>query len=115
MTTAATIPTDYSVKEAWQILRETAELVEKDARFARVANARAAAVKKPPTARELFFTHIGEALDRGLSKREAVTELAKVKPDLHAAFVQGEQRVRQDRLGREQQERSKARDRRNSR
>ena len=110
--TIATKPR-YSREEIEAVMRETDRLLAADKRLTKVANARASAGTKPPTAREVYFTYIGQAMDRGLTKREAMLELAKEKPDLHAAFVQEEQKIRQDRLGREQKEKSAARRHRN--
>ena len=116
MTIALTIPVTRSIKEARQVMLETSQLLKEDARRGHKAViARASAPTTPPTAREVYFTYIGEAMDTGLTKREAMAELAGKRPDLHRAFVREEQKTRQDRDAREQQERSKARDRRNSR
>ena len=104
----------YTLEEAKKIMAETERILDEDARLGRKVAARASG-KKPPSAREVYFTYLGEAMDRGLTKREAMAELAGKRPDLHKAFVLEGQKKRQDRLDREQQEQSSSRKRRNSR
>ena len=102
----------YTLEEAKKIMRETQRILDKDARLGRTVTAQAAKRgATPPTAREVYFTYIGEAMDRGLTKREAMAELAGKRPDLHKAFVLEEQKKRESELQREREEAARFRSR----
>lgn len=87
----------YTIEESWAVVNETARIFATKASH---VNARASGAK-PPSASELYFTCIGEAMDRGLTKREAARRVAIDKPTVHQAYLKEHNREQQERTERE--------------